>query len=118
MLSSEDYADGTVLRWSYSKRAEDYRIWLMRAYVYCSFFFFQAEDGIRDVAVTGVQTCALPISGPRARYSRPAVLRVPGARRAMSRWAAAPGGRAPNPRCGAPRASDPAPVRRDRKSVV
>src|SRR6266436_6443301 len=26
-----------------------------------SFFFFQAEDGIRDVAVTGVQTCALPI---------------------------------------------------------
>src|SRR3989449_4360870 len=30
---------------------------------YLSFFFFQAEDGIRDVAVTGVQTCALPISG-------------------------------------------------------
>src|SRR2546422_11522987 len=29
---------------------------------YCCFFFFQAEDGIRDVAVTGVQTCALPIS--------------------------------------------------------
>src|SRR2546422_7776097 len=29
---------------------------------YCFFFFFQAEDGIRDVAVTGVQTCALPIS--------------------------------------------------------
>src|SRR2546422_7059869 len=28
------------------------------------FFFFQAEDGIRDVAVTGVQTCALPISVP------------------------------------------------------
>src|SRR2546429_5098461 len=26
-----------------------------------SIFFFQAEDGIRDVAVTGVQTCALPI---------------------------------------------------------
>src|SRR5216683_3966574 len=29
---------------------------------YC-FFFFQAEDGIRDLIVTGVQTCALPISG-------------------------------------------------------
>src|SRR2546422_10856956 len=29
------------------------------------FFFFQAEDGIRDVAVTGVQTCALPISASR-----------------------------------------------------
>src|SRR3712207_7009074 len=27
---------------------------------YC-FFFFQAEDGIRDIGVTGVQTCALPI---------------------------------------------------------
>src|SRR5258708_9181291 len=28
------------------------------------FFFFQAEDGIRDDLVTGVQTCALPISPP------------------------------------------------------
>src|SRR5256885_5019494 len=28
-----------------------------------SSFFFQAEDGIRDYKVTGVQTCALPISG-------------------------------------------------------
>src|SRR5258706_11876170 len=28
---------------------------------YCFFFFFQAEDGIRDWSVTGVQTCALPI---------------------------------------------------------
>src|SRR5688572_32528415 len=30
------------------------------------FFFFQAEDGIRDLTVTGVQTCALPISHPTA----------------------------------------------------
>src|SRR6266496_4756578 len=30
------------------------------------FFFFQAEDGIRDLYVTGVQTCALPICGRRA----------------------------------------------------
>src|SRR6266481_2369428 len=30
------------------------------------FFFFQAEDGIRDGTVTGVQTCALPISSFRA----------------------------------------------------
>src|SRR5258706_214082 len=30
--------------------------------MYSSFFFFQAEDGIRDWSVTGVQTCALPIS--------------------------------------------------------
>src|SRR5256886_12936692 len=28
---------------------------------FCVFFFFQAEDGIRDLTVTGVQTCALPI---------------------------------------------------------
>src|SRR3712207_9546942 len=31
----------------------------MRKWVF--FFFFQAEDGIRDIGVTGVQTCALPI---------------------------------------------------------
>src|SRR2546430_3080592 len=30
------------------------------------FFFFQAEDGIRDLTVTGVQTCALPIYPTRA----------------------------------------------------
>src|SRR5262249_58027549 len=35
--------------------------WLM----VCSFFFFQAEDGIRDWSVTGVQTCALPILSVR-----------------------------------------------------
>src|SRR5690349_24111857 len=33
------------------------------------FFFFQAEDGIRDLYVTGVQTCALPISAAQ-RISR------------------------------------------------
>src|SRR2546422_10081598 len=32
------------------------------SYFFLFFFFFQAEDGIRDVAVTGVQTFALPIS--------------------------------------------------------
>src|SRR5687768_18017058 len=49
-------------------------------YVLCFFFFFifffffffyflfQAEDGIRDVAVTGVQTCALPIWSHRRRF--------------------------------------------------
>src|SRR2546425_10769712 len=34
---------------------------LIRCSTFC-FFFFQAEDGIRDKLVTGVQTCALPIS--------------------------------------------------------
>src|SRR5688572_32357530 len=45
--------------------------YLMCLSFYFFFFFFQAEDGIRDLTVTGVQTCALPISGrpeqPRTR---------------------------------------------------
>src|SRR2546427_9602230 len=35
------------------------------------FFFFQAEDGIRDLTVTGVQTCALPISDSPVSGQRP-----------------------------------------------
>src|SRR5215216_5308511 len=35
-----------------------------------AFFFFQAEDGIRDDLVTGVQTCALPISSVRDFYAK------------------------------------------------
>src|SRR5687767_15869626 len=34
------------------------------------FFFFQAEDGIRDKLVTGVQTCALPICAEKGRWGR------------------------------------------------
>src|SRR5438046_585149 len=37
----------------------------------CFFFFFQAEDGIRDWSVTGVQTCALPISQSRRKTDDP-----------------------------------------------
>src|SRR2546430_6116555 len=37
------------------------------------FFFFQAEDGIRDLTVTGVQTCALPILGIYVFKTRPDV---------------------------------------------
>src|SRR5437868_11017681 len=40
------------------------------------FFFFQAEDGIRDRNVTGVQTCALPISV--RRFGQVAISSVPG----------------------------------------
>src|SRR5271165_7254408 len=40
-----------------------YTLWYINAGVLLLFFFFQAEDGIRDFHVTGVQTCALPISG-------------------------------------------------------
>src|SRR2546421_2682383 len=35
----------------------------------CIFFFFQAEDGIRDLIVTGVQTCALPIDRKSTRLT-------------------------------------------------
>src|SRR2546429_3763507 len=44
------------------------------------FFFFQAEDGIRDVAVTGVQTCALPISVARSEYGFWSAVRFVGGR--------------------------------------
>src|SRR5437763_8199791 len=40
-------------------------------FVYLCFFFFQAEDGIRDTSVTGVQTCALPISHAHCRAGGP-----------------------------------------------
>src|SRR5688572_32991648 len=46
------------------------------------FFFFQAEDGIRDLTVTGVQTCALPISTSASSVpgamARPAMIRTSG----------------------------------------
>src|SRR5207244_5422616 len=78
------------------------------------FFFFQAEDGIRDDLVTGVQTCALPISGSRGpgegwrarrrtacRQSR----RRPGRRRRPPRWSGRPpeGRRAGRAGSGSPR---------------
>src|SRR5205085_8256616 len=56
-------------------------------FLFYFFFFFQAEDGIRDLTVTGVQTCALPISTPR-RCSQPC--------------------RSPNPAPSAPRSSSKA----------
>src|SRR5215210_9167781 len=44
---------------------------------YCLFFFFfQAEDGIRDTSVTGVQTCALPIFAGEQAAQQVVVLRV------------------------------------------
>src|SRR5256886_6657302 len=63
--------------------------------LYFFFFFFQAEDGIRDLTVTGVQTCALPISARpgaldrprRGRKSRPRASRSAHERRAAPRGA-------------------------------
>src|SRR5690606_39390977 len=77
------------------------------------FFFFHAEDGIRDFHVTGVQTCALPISRrePTATDAAAAARRVasPRGRRAAGGERrprrAAPRGR------GLPRRPDPRPRR-------
>src|SRR2546428_13947371 len=53
------------------------------------FFFFQAEDGIRDLIVTGVQTCALPIFAALAQlillsYSRYSLTMMAWANAAMA----------------------------------
>src|SRR2546427_2787869 len=70
------------------------------------FFFFQAEDGIRDLTVTGVQTCALPITpgatdAGRARRTSG----TPRARRQAAARAGRCGGRAPpRPLCSDPSA--------------
>src|SRR2546429_2041975 len=63
-----------------------------------SFFFFQAEDGIRDVAVTGVQTCALPIS---MRFQRANIVALRTSKmRPMPAWCTNAGARAKAPRGG------------------
>src|SRR5256884_4994469 len=74
-----------------------------------SLFFFQAEDGIRDVAVTGVQTCALPISMNLSMSLRPGNGSLPSLRIMYNRYLASlPGDRSENiaswvrlPPCGA-----------------
>src|SRR5439155_18726415 len=96
------------------------------AYTLLFFFFFQAEDGIRDGHVTGVQTCALPISSP-VRL----VLRATAKRLRRRRGWCRPGQEKPcvEPTALAPRRTDPAVEPRlrpgeqrrqleDRKSVV
>src|SRR5256885_13210501 len=84
------------------------------------FFFFQAEDGIRDDKVTGVQTCALPILAPRARAECSASRAARG-----YRWRRRRGAAAPASKCGGTRQPrracsycNPASNPGDRKSVV
>src|SRR2546430_8073602 len=48
-------------------------------------FFFQAEDGIRDLTVTGVQTCALPISGAH-EVEQQVEVKADGRQRARAPW--------------------------------
>src|SRR5207244_7737038 len=44
--------------------------YILYFFIFFFFFFFQAEDGIRDDLVTGVQTCALPISTASVRAAQ------------------------------------------------
>src|SRR6185437_306130 len=72
---------------------------VLHVVVFCLFFFFQAEDGIRDKLVTGVQTCALPISygataglcpSTRSKYSANVVEMAPSAAARMMASSAQP----------------------------
>src|SRR5437762_14240741 len=69
------------------------------------FFFFQAEDGIRDTSVTGVKTCALPIS--HCTIARSTALPAPSQR--QKRPMLLPGA-VPSYRLPAPARSSPAPA--------
>src|SRR5438309_3987217 len=74
------------------------------------FFFFQAEDGIRDGTVTGVQTCALPISCPRPRHVAPPARTTRTARRLNRAYGPVPRCRAAALTRGARPAAEPAPL--------
>src|SRR5258706_11464471 len=50
--------------------------WFLPPCLHLFFFFFQAEDGIRDWSVTGVQTCALPISRGEGNDQADRLLRI------------------------------------------
>src|SRR3989449_8016913 len=76
------------------------------------FFFFQAEDGIRDVAVTGVQTCALPIW--RSGYSMRAIA---SAARRRSISPSGGGRRSPNSPSGSAARGVMDPRRRERRAL-
>src|SRR2546430_5543729 len=78
------------------------------------YFFFQAEDGIRDLTVTGVQTCALPIS---KALSRTAVVLPRGIPSSLFRMVASDRASGPTCEAAAPRASEVWRESRDRKST-
>src|SRR5256885_6593702 len=86
----------------------------LRGVVYV-FFFFQAEDGIRDYKVTGVQTCALPISESGARTAGRVRRSGPRPVRAADRGPAPPGH--PGPGLGAWRGGGAGPYRGGRGEI-
>src|SRR3712207_965955 len=78
-----------------SKGREDVRTPQNELRVCTKDFFFQAEDGIRDIGVTGVQTCALPICAiPRTSVTKPGVSsRAPPTRTSAPSMTSRAGGR-------------------------
>src|SRR3989475_8964344 len=69
---------------------------LLVSLLFIFFFFFQAEDGIRDLTVTGVQTCALPISPRTAGTSSRRAPRGSGTRIPTTRQRSPPPCRTPS----------------------
>src|SRR5206468_8534760 len=89
----------------------------------CTSFFFRSEDGIRDLIVTGVQTCALPIWVLRKKADGLAALSKPAITsknfRAAARWRyQAENNFQRGAFTGAIRPQQPVHLARDRKSVV
>src|SRR5690349_22374317 len=62
MFRHECLSADLVVEWVYILCSLLFFIFIWFFFFFFIFFFFQAEDGIRDLYVTGVQTCALPIS--------------------------------------------------------
>src|SRR2546430_11479050 len=82
------------------------------------YFFFQAEDGIRDLTVTGVQTCALPISLSVRCSAVAAVARCVSASPSSCASPSISARRSSGPPAAAPARNTAPFARRDRKSVV
>src|SRR3712207_7116561 len=85
-------------------------------------FFFQAEDGIRDIGVTGVQTCALPISAiarsPASGVRRSWETHATSSRRLASTCRSRSRACTDQTDAAARRRPNVVPTARDRKSVV
>src|SRR6202521_3438441 len=65
MTSTEGRSNTSTCVLQHTSREMASRVLFVRTGMLCVVFFFQAEDGIRDSEVTGVQTCALLISSRR-----------------------------------------------------
>src|SRR5260370_25593367 len=76
-------------------------VWLLPNCIEYLFFFFQAEDGIRDSSVTGVQTCALPIWVHHTEcalwWAAPPLAAVPWHPACLSKGGGSPPGRSRSP---------------------